>query len=110
MKDIVRYTSQTPVKEIIDEFRYSLYSKHSDRTFNLLDEEVPWIERAMKTFVEQIGLVQSRSVTWKAVYVNASTPYIGFENVKDGSFTRYYDMEEIDRRYIDSAIDEWVKN
>ena len=109
MKNIVRYTSQTPIKKILEDFRGLLYSKHSDWRHQVLKDEEPLIEKAMKIFVEQVGFIQSKRVTWRAVYIDGSCPYINFENVADGSLTNYFDMEEIDRRYIDSRIDEWMK-
>ena len=108
MEKIIRYTKITPITRVISDFRELFYSKHNDWVQQVLDEEIPIIKKSMKQFVQQLGIIQTKNTAWKAIYFDSSSSYIKFENLNDSSLVSYYDMTELDRRYIDLKIDKWI--
>jgi hypothetical protein len=105
MKEIIQITESTPIKEIINKFRNQNYSKHTDWMHSILDEEVPYVVNAMRVFTEQLGEIISKNKRWNAVFFN---DHIKFYNCDDEDWHCYYDMNEIDKRYIDLRIDQWL--
>ena len=95
----------TPIKEIVCKFRYLNYSKHTDWMHSILDEEKPYVLKAMKVFTEQLGKIKSKDYTWEASFWD---DHIKFFNCEKDEYYIYYDMAEIDKRYIDLRIDQWL--
>jgi len=95
----------TPIKEIVCKFRYLNYSKHTDWMHSILDEEKPYVLKALKDFTEQLGEIKSKDTTWKAVFFQ---DHIKYYNCEKKTYFNYYDMDEIDKRYIDLRIDKWL--
>ena len=110
MKDVVYYKPEMSAKEVLNRFGL-VYSKYSEWGNRVLEEEHPVIINALKKFTEEVGLIPSKNKTFEAVFVEfASTPYIGFRNVTEGQelWSRYDDLDEIDRRYIKLKEREWL--
>ena len=107
MNDIIRYTNETPIVDIINELGYLFYHKHCSWRHTMLDEEIPVIEKAIKQFAEEIGEIQSKSKTWGVVCFG---DYVKFKNLHNNDCLSYFDLEEIDKRYIDLSIAKWKKD
>nr|VFK16288.1 MAG: hypothetical protein BECKLPF1236A_GA0070988_101427 [Candidatus Kentron sp. LPFa]VFK31639.1 MAG: hypothetical protein BECKLPF1236C_GA0070990_101448 [Candidatus Kentron sp. LPFa] len=110
MQDIVQITSATPIRDIIRRFRWLFYSKHSDWIEYILDEELPFIEKAMKEFIGELGKIHSKSTKWEARFFIGHPPFIQFYDLGRKNWANYYDMNEIDRRYIDFKIAQWLED
>jgi hypothetical protein len=52
-----------------------------------------------------LGEIISKDKRWNAVFFN---DHIKFYNCDDEDWHCYYDMNEIDKRYIDLRIDQWL--
>jgi len=105
MKSIIQITESTSIKEIIRQFLYLNYSKHTDWMHSILDEEMPYVIKAMNEFTEQLGEIKSKNYRWRADFFGERILFYNFENEK---WYCYYDLEEIDKRYIDLKIDQWL--
>ena len=62
----------------------------------------------MIEFVKQLGSIQSLNNVWKVIFFANFCPYIKFKNIKGGTLISYYDMDIIERRYVDLTIDKWL--
>jgi len=59
MEEIIQISESTPIKEIIYKFRNQNYSKHTDWTHSILEEEMPYVENAMRVFTEQFVIAEN---------------------------------------------------
>jgi len=107
VKEIIKITESTPIKEIVSMFNYSFYSKHTDWMHTILEEEIPYVIKAIEDFTEQLGEIKSKDTTWKAVFFGEQ---IKFFNCEKDKYECYYDMDEIDKRYINLRIEEWLEH
>ena len=106
-KNIVHYTDETSVVNIINDITGRFYSKHCDWQYDMLPEEISVIENAIQKLADELGNIKSETTSWRAVFFGY---YIKFEDIITGECVEYFDMNPIDRRYIDLAIQEWEKN
>lgn len=104
MENIVRYTNKTPIVDIISDLGSNFYHKDCDWKNRMLDEEIPIIEKAIRQFSKELGEIKSRNTTWKTLCFDY---YIKFENLDNGDWLSYFDLEEVDRRYIELSIEKW---
>ena len=107
MENIVRYTNKTPIVDIISDLESSFYHKHCDWQVRMLDEEIPVVKNAIRQFAKELGKIKSRNTTWKTICFDY---YIKFENLNNHDCFSYFDLEEVDRRYIDLSIEKWNKS
>lgn len=110
MDNMLQITSATPIWDIIERFRGSFYSKHSNWIEYVLEEELPFVEEAMNEFIKELGEIQSKDAKWEAKIFIGHPPFIQFYDPEREDWANYYDMEEIDRRYIDRRIDQWLES
>jgi hypothetical protein len=106
MENIVRYTNKTPIVNIIYDLYGDFYHKHCDWQNRMLDEEIPIVKNAIKQFAKELGEIKSKNTIWKTIYFDH---YIKFKNLDNGDYFSYFDLEEIDRRYIDLSMEKWHK-
>ncbi len=108
MKDIIKYKKSTPIKEIIEEVLWQSYSKHSDLSEYLLKEEIDIVDKAIKEFASQMGIIKTKDKKFEMSCFENSPAYIKFYDLENEKNIDYYDLAEIDRRYIDMKIDKWL--
>ncbi|RLA16628.1 MAG: hypothetical protein DRQ62_15915 [Gammaproteobacteria bacterium] len=72
MKDMHIITATTPVVEVVKRYRYFFYSKHNDIYNELLQDEIPLVEKALQDFVDQLGEIQGSNKIWMAICIGVS--------------------------------------
>lgn len=105
IKELYEVTEDMSASEVFKKYRYLLYSKHNDVYSNLLDSEVLLLEKALKKFTIQLGNIQGENKVWNAICVGLSHYYIAFREVGSEGWVKYYELNELDKRYIDYRID-----
>ena len=97
------------VSEVYSRYRYLLYSKHNDVYNGLLEDEIALVENALKEFVIQLGNISGDNKNWEAICVGLCQYYIAFREVGKEEWELYDDLKELDRRYVDYAIDQFLE-
>ena len=107
--DIIKYTKQTPIKNIIDDVLSQSYSKHSDLSHYLLEEEIDVVDDAIRQFALEIGDIKMKNKVLKMICFSNYPSYIKFYDINTDTYINYYDLEEIDRRYVEKSIEKWMQ-
>ena len=107
--EIEKYTKEMSIQEIVKDILFQSYSKHSELSYHLLESEVNIIDNALNIFTQDIDIIETKNNKFKLVCFQNHSSYIKFYNIKTNEYISYYDLEEIDRRYIDISIDKWLE-
>ena len=86
MKDMHIITATTSVVEVVKRYRYFFYSKHNDIYNELLQDEIPLVEKALQDFVDQLGEIQSSNKIWTAICIGVCHHYIAFRERDTGDW------------------------
>ena len=109
MNNIEKYTKLTTVQQIINDVLWQSYSKHSELSHTLLENEIDIVDKALKQFAQEIGIIKTKNKKFKLVCYENHPSYIKFHNLDDDNYIDYYDLKEIDTRYIDIVINKWLE-
>ena len=109
MCNVAKYTKQTSIKQIIKDVLWQSYSKHSELSYYLLEDEIDIVDEALKQFSKEIGIIETKDNIFKLVCFQNYPSYIKFYDLNNDKYISYYDLEEIDRRCIDKKIEQWLK-
>ncbi len=109
MNNIEKYTKLTTVHQIIKDVLWQSYSKHSELSHRLLESEIDIVDKALKQFAQDIGIIKTKNKKFELVCFENYPSYIKFRDIDDDNYIDYYDLEEIDRRYIDITVDKWLE-
>jgi hypothetical protein len=109
MNNIEKYTKLTTVQQIINDVLWQSYSKYSELSHTLLENEIDIVDNALRQFVEEIGIIKTKNKKFKLVCFENYPSYIKFYNLDDNNYINYYDLKEIDIRYIDIVINKWLE-
>ena len=109
MNNIEKYTKQTTIQQIIKDVLWQSYSKHSELSQKLLENEIAIVEKAIRQFAQEVGIIKTKNKKFKLVCFQNYPSYIKFHNIVNDDYINYYDLEEIDKRYIDTMINQWLE-
>jgi len=109
MDDITKYTKDTPIKDIIEDVLWESYNKHSDLSYSLLNDEIDIVDKALRQFAKEIGIIETSNKKLELICFSNSPSYIKFYDINNDFCYDYYSLSESDTRYIDIQITKWFK-
>jgi len=60
MNNVAKYTKQTSIKHSIKYALWQSYSKHSELSYYLLEDEIDIVDEALKQFSKEIRIIETK--------------------------------------------------